>query len=87
MAEFNLNYIAERRKALGLTCLEMAKLLGLSGHSTYWKYNRHIKGTTICVVVPFGVRYLGLYSMIISSGCSLRLRISPLDRLTMGWAA
>jgi transcriptional regulator with XRE-family HTH domain len=38
MAEFNLKYIAERRKALGLTCLEMAKLLGLSGHSTYWKY-------------------------------------------------
>lgn len=38
MAEFDLAYIAERRKALGLSCQKMAELMGFSGHSVYWKY-------------------------------------------------
>lgn len=42
MAEFDLTYIAERRKALGLTLNDMAKSLGFSSESTYWKYERGI---------------------------------------------
>jgi transcriptional regulator with XRE-family HTH domain len=38
MSEFDLAYIANRRKELKLTCQEMAEKLGFKGHSVYWKY-------------------------------------------------
>ena len=42
LEEFNLAYIAERRKELGMTLDDMAKSLGFSGGSVYWKYERGI---------------------------------------------
>ena len=42
MEEFNLAYIAERRREMGLTLEDMARSLGFSNGSTYWKYERGI---------------------------------------------
>lgn len=38
MSSFDLNYIKRRREELKLTMDDMAKKLGLSNHSVYWKY-------------------------------------------------
>ena len=42
MSCFNLSYIAERRKELGLSYKDMAKLLGFSNGSVYWKYEHGV---------------------------------------------
>ena len=42
MSEFNLAYIADRRKELRLTTDEMAKFLGFSNGSVYWKYEHGV---------------------------------------------
>lgn len=42
MSEFNLTYIADRRKELKLTTDEMAKSLGFSNGSVYWKYEHGV---------------------------------------------
>lgn len=40
--EFNLAYIAARRKELKLTIEDMAKALGFSNGSLYWKYENGV---------------------------------------------
>lgn len=40
--EFNLAYIAARRKELRLTIYDMAKALGFSNGSVYWKYENGV---------------------------------------------
>ncbi len=40
MSEFNLPFIASRRKELGLTLEDMAEAMGFSNSSVYWKYER-----------------------------------------------
>ena len=42
MSRFNLNYIANRRKELKLTSEDMAKALGFSNGSVYWKYEHGV---------------------------------------------
>ena len=42
MMELNLAYISERRKELRLTLDEMAKALGFSNGSVYWKYENGV---------------------------------------------
>lgn len=42
MSRFNLNYIAKRRKELKLTSEDMAKALGFSNGSVYWKYEHGV---------------------------------------------
>lgn len=42
MSDFNLEYIARRRKELKLSSTEMAKLLGFSNGSVYWKYEHGV---------------------------------------------
>lgn len=39
MGEFNLEYIAKRRQALGLTCKDVGRALGYT-ESVYWKYEK-----------------------------------------------
>lgn len=38
MKKFNLEYIEQRRKELKMTIDDMAKLMGFSNGSVYWKY-------------------------------------------------
>lgn len=38
MKKFDLNYIKQRRKLLGLSCESMAELMGLCDRSAYYKY-------------------------------------------------
>lgn len=38
MAKFNLEFIKNRRKELGITTTEMAQALGFKNSSTYWKH-------------------------------------------------
>jgi transcriptional regulator with XRE-family HTH domain len=40
MSHFNLDYIAKRRKELGLTIDDMATMMGFSNGSVYWKYEK-----------------------------------------------
>ena len=40
--EFNLAYITARRKELRLTIDDMAKALGFSNGSVYWKYENGV---------------------------------------------
>ena len=40
--EFNLAYIVARRKELRLTIYDMAKALGFSNGSVYWKYENGV---------------------------------------------
>nr|DAN87557.1 MAG TPA: Helix-turn-helix XRE-family like protein [Caudoviricetes sp.] len=42
VSRFNLNYIANRRKELKLTSEDMAKALGFSNGSVYWKYEHGV---------------------------------------------
>lgn len=42
MSKFNLAYIANRRKELRLTSEDMAKALGFSNGSVYWKYEHGV---------------------------------------------
>lgn len=42
MSGFNLDFIAMRRKELRLSLEDMAKLLGFSNGSVYWKYERGV---------------------------------------------
>lgn len=42
MLELDLNFVGERRKELGLSLDEMAKSLGFTSESTYWKYEKGI---------------------------------------------
>lgn len=42
MNEFNLAFIASRRKELKLTSEEMAQALGFSNGSVYWKYEHGV---------------------------------------------
>ena len=42
MMEFNLSYIAARRKELKLTLYDVAKALGFSNGSVYWKYEHGV---------------------------------------------
>lgn len=42
VSRFNLNYIAKRRKELKLTSEDMAKALGFSNGSVYWKYEHGV---------------------------------------------
>lgn len=42
MSEFNLAFIASRRKELKLTSEEMAQALGFSNGSVYWKYEHGV---------------------------------------------
>lgn len=42
MSKFNLAYIANRRKELKLTSEDMAKALGFSNGSVYWKYEHGV---------------------------------------------
>ncbi|MCR5440298.1 MAG: helix-turn-helix transcriptional regulator [Selenomonas sp.] len=42
MSGFNLDYIARRRKELKLSTEDMAKLLGYSNGSVYWKYEHGV---------------------------------------------
>ena len=44
MEKFNLEFIKNRRKELGITTAEMAQALGFKNLSTYWKHeNGHYK--------------------------------------------
>ena len=40
--EFNLSYIAKRRKELRLTIYDMAQALGFGNASVYWKYEQGV---------------------------------------------
>lgn len=42
MSEFDLDYIADRRKELRLSPSEMADKLGFSNASVYWKYEHGV---------------------------------------------
>lgn len=42
MGEFDLEYIASRRKELNISPSEMAEKLGFSNASVYWKYEHDV---------------------------------------------